>query len=148
MSYLSCLSSSTSKCWTVPTDTPERPCCSRLEPPPPPAGCPFSSSGPVFLFAFYLSPKQHWHAFQRWHDTFFTPQAPRARLGFRFRNCVTHTLTHARTFLTFTRYDRRASSSRALFRSHLSDPGHGLVWFLFVSPTFFYYCAASTIFFY
>lgn len=136
---------------TVPTDTPDR-----LAGSPPAAGCPFSSSVPVFLFAFFLSPKQHWHAFQRWRDTFFVPLlAERAERLFRFRNCVTaHSRTHARTFLTFTRrkptrQGRMHHHSPHTPFAHLSTrPGtrsDTVSFFLPLVP--FYYCAASTIFF-
>lgn len=138
----------------MPTDTPPP---ERLARPPPSApGCPFSSSGPVFLFAFFLSPKQHWDAFQRWHDTFFAPlptflpsTAERLYSG---SGTALRTLTHA-LFSLSPDTTRASASSRALYRSHLSasNPGHGggLAWFLFFSPPFFfYYCAASTIFFF
>lgn len=136
MSYFSSFffSSTSSKCLTVPTDTPPP---ERLARPPPPApGCPFSSSGPVFLFAFFLSPKQHWDAFQRWHDTFFAPPPPSCQAPLSDSIPVPE-LRYAHSLKHFSHF--HLDTTRAPFAAHILAPrtpehGGGLAWFLFVSP--------------
>lgn len=123
----------------MPTDTPDR-----LAGSPPAAGCPFSSSGPVFLFAFFLSPKQHWHAFQRWRDTFFAPFLPSAPSDYSGSGiALPHTHAHTHALFSLSPDANRRGKGACItiprtFRSHILalDPGHGLTRFRFSSPLF------------